>query len=49
MSDRILVFSSNPGRLVAEIPVTLPQPRNRLDPTFRQLVDDIYALMTARP
>src|SRR5262245_11247635 len=49
MSDRILVFSSNPGRIVAEIPVTLPQPRNRLDPTFRQLVDDIYALMTARP
>jgi NitT/TauT family transport system ATP-binding protein len=49
MSDRILVFSSNPGRIVAEIPVSLPQPRNRLDPTFRQLVDDIYAQMTARP
>ncbi|MBV8186492.1 MAG: AAA-associated domain-containing protein [Alphaproteobacteria bacterium] len=49
MSDRILVFSSNPGRIVAEIPVSLPQPRNRLDPTFRQLVDDIYALMTAKP
>jgi NitT/TauT family transport system ATP-binding protein len=49
MSDRILVFSSNPGRVVAEIPVSLPQPRNRLDPTFRQLVDDIYALMTAKP
>ncbi len=49
MSDRILVFSSNPGRLVAEIPVRLPAPRNRLDPAFRQMVDDIYALMTARP
>jgi NitT/TauT family transport system ATP-binding protein len=49
MSDRILVFSSNPGRVVAEIPVTLPMPRNRLDPAFRQMVDDIYALMTARP
>jgi NitT/TauT family transport system ATP-binding protein len=49
MSDRILVFSSNPGRLVAEIPVHLPMPRNRLDPAFRQMVDDIYALMTARP
>ncbi|MEA2803152.1 MAG: NitT/TauT family transport system ATP-binding protein, partial [Rhodospirillaceae bacterium] len=45
----ILVFSSNPGRVVAEIPVTLPMPRNRLDPAFRQMVDDIYALMTARP
>ena len=49
MSDRILVFSSNPGRVVAEIKVDLPQPRNRLDPAFRQLVDSIYASMTARP
>jgi NitT/TauT family transport system ATP-binding protein len=49
MCDRILVFSSNPGRVVAEIKVDLPQPRSRLDPKFRQLVDDIYALMTKRP
>jgi len=49
MCDRILVFSSNPGRIVADIKVTLPQPRARLDPEFRQRVDDIYGLMTARP
>jgi NitT/TauT family transport system ATP-binding protein len=49
MSDRILVFSSNPGRILAELKVDLPQPRHRLDPKFRQLVDDIYAQMTARP
>jgi NitT/TauT family transport system ATP-binding protein len=49
MCDRILVFSSNPGRILAEIKVDLPQPRNRLDPKFRQLVDDIYARMTATP
>src|SRR5437588_7624409 len=49
MCDRILVFSSNPGRVVAEIRVELPQPRNRLDPRFRQLVDDIYSRMTSRP
>src|SRR6266403_357187 len=49
MCDRILVFSSSPGRIAAEIKVDLPQPRNRLDPLFRQLVDDIYSLMTARP
>jgi NitT/TauT family transport system ATP-binding protein len=48
MCDRILVFSSNPGRVAAEIKVDLPQPRDRLDPPFRALVDDIYALMTAR-
>src|SRR5579862_1487682 len=48
LCDRILVFSSNPGRVVAEIKVDLPQPRNRQDPPFRALVEDIYARMTAR-
>ena len=49
MADRILVFSSNPGRVAAEIKVPFPHPRDRLDPTFRQMVDEIYAKMTARP
>jgi len=49
MCDRILVFSANPGRVAAEIKVDLPQPRDRLDPAFRALVDEIYARMTARP
>ncbi|NTF51433.1 ABC transporter ATP-binding protein [Rhizobium rhizogenes] len=48
MCDRILIFGSNPGRVIAEIRVDLPQPRNRLDPTFRMLVEDIYARMTAK-
>ena len=48
MCDRILVFSSNPGRIVGEITVDLKHPRNRLDPQFRDLVDKIYAPMTAR-
>jgi NitT/TauT family transport system ATP-binding protein len=48
MCDRILVFSSSPGRVASEIKVPFPHPRNRLDPAFRQLVDDIYALMTRR-
>src|ERR1700743_2727865 len=48
MCDRILVFGSNPGRILSEIRVTLPQPRKRLDPVFRELVDRIYVEMTAR-
>jgi len=48
MCDRILVFSSNPGRVVAEIKVPFQHPRNRLDPRFRQLVDEIYARMTMK-
>ncbi|HYP57133.1 MAG TPA: nitrate/sulfonate/bicarbonate ABC transporter ATP-binding protein [Beijerinckia sp.] len=49
MCNRIIVLSSNPGRIAAEITVTMQHPRNRLDPEFRQLVDKIYALMTKRP
>ncbi len=49
MCDRILVFSANPGRVAHELRVPFPHPRNRLDPAFRQIVDDIYALMTRRP
>src|SRR5215472_7429620 len=48
MCDRVLVFSSNPGRVAAEYKVDLPHPRNRLDPAFRQLVDTLYARMTQR-
>ncbi len=48
LCDRILVFSSNPGRIVAEIKVDLPQPRNRQAPAFRALVDDIYKRMTQK-
>jgi NitT/TauT family transport system ATP-binding protein len=49
MCDRILVFSSNPGRIVSQIKVDLPQPRNRQDAAFRALVEDIYVRMTAKP
>ncbi len=48
MCDRVLVFSSNPGRVASELTVPFAHPRNRLDPAFRQMVDDIYALMTRR-
>ncbi|MGH8082611.1 MAG: AAA-associated domain-containing protein [Lysobacter sp.] len=49
MCDRILIFGSNPGRVVDEIRVELAQPRDRLDPAFRALVDAIYARMTGSP
>src|SRR5271170_3403972 len=48
MCDRVLLFSTNPGRIVTEIRVDLKQPRNRLDPQFRDLVEKIYVAMTAR-
>lgn len=48
MCDRILVFGSNPGRILKEITVELPHPRARLDPGFRDLVERIYVEMTVR-
>jgi len=48
MCDRVLLFSSNPGRIAAEIKVTLPHPRHRTDAEFQQVVDSIYVAMTQR-
>ena len=50
MCDRILVLSSNPGRIAAEIASAARRIRATASTReFRQLVDDIYALMTQRP
>jgi NitT/TauT family transport system ATP-binding protein len=48
MCDRILVLSSNPGRIAAEISVPLPHPRDRLNSEFRSIVDEIYSILTSR-
>jgi NitT/TauT family transport system ATP-binding protein len=47
LCDRIIVLAANPGRIAAELEVPLPQPRERLAPAFREIVDEIYARMTA--
>jgi NitT/TauT family transport system ATP-binding protein len=49
MCDRLLIFSSNPGRVVSEIAIDLPQPRHTQDPRFRMLIERVYVEMTARP
>ncbi len=46
--DRIVVMSSNPGRVAAEIANPLKHPRDRQSPAFRELVDRIYAILTRR-
>lgn len=48
MCDRILVLGSHPGHVAADISVSLPQPRNRLDAAFRAIVDEIYSILTSR-
>jgi NitT/TauT family transport system ATP-binding protein len=48
LADRILVLSSNPGRIQAELTVELPRPRDRHEPRFEALVDTVYGILTGR-
>jgi NitT/TauT family transport system ATP-binding protein len=48
LADRVLVLSSNPGRIRAELSVDLPRPRDRHAPRFEALVDTIYGILTGR-
>ena len=48
LADRILVLSSNPGRIQAELPVPMPRPRDRQTPGYELLVDTVYGILTGR-
>ena len=49
LCDRVIIFSSNPGRIIAELPITLSRPRDRNDDSFREIIDEIYVRMTEGP
>ena len=49
MCDRLLLFCAQPGRIVSEIPIDLPKPRQAIDPRFRAIIDRVYVEMTTRP
>src|ERR1700724_1224250 len=49
VADRILIFSSDPGRIRADIPVALPRPRVSDSAGFRQIVDQVYTWLTTVP
>ncbi|MDO8652307.1 MAG: AAA-associated domain-containing protein [Undibacterium sp.] len=49
MADRIIIMSSDPGRIRSEIKIDLPRPRDVDSIEVRALIDEVYGLMTMRP
>ena len=45
LSDRVVVMNANPGRIVEEIPVALPRPRDRASQGFAAIKRRVLALM----
>jgi NitT/TauT family transport system ATP-binding protein len=46
MADRVIVFGSHPGRLIAQTSIDLPRPRNRHSAEFEARVDYLYSVLT---
>jgi len=46
LADRVVVWGCNPGRIRAELTVTLPHYRDRKTPEFQALVDQVYKTLT---
>ncbi len=47
MADRVLVFGTDPGHVRFQMAVRLPRPRDPDSTEVRELIDEVYALMTA--
>jgi len=48
LADQIMLLSSNPGKIIAEITVDLPHPRDKQSEAFQSCLREIYHLMTAK-
>ncbi len=46
LADRIIVLGSNPGRVRADFPMTLPHYRDRKQAAFQAIVDRVYKILT---
>jgi NitT/TauT family transport system ATP-binding protein len=46
LADRVVVLSRRPSRVLAEVTVDLPRPRDRKSSAFYDLTDRVYSLIT---
>ena len=48
MADRIVVMDKSPGRVVSEVKIDLPHPRNRKSAPFLATIDRVYATLAGQ-
>lgn len=46
LADRVVVLASHPGRIVMDLAIGLPRPRDRRDPEFNRIVGEIFSQIT---
>ena len=45
MADRIVVMDKEPGRIISEVQIELPHPRQRKSEEFQKVVDEVYGML----
>ncbi|MCC6800148.1 MAG: AAA-associated domain-containing protein [Anaerolineae bacterium] len=48
MADRVIVMDKQPGRVIADQPVSLERPRARKSPQFLNVLDQVYATLAGQ-
>ncbi len=48
MADRIIIMEKEPGRIISELNINLPHPRQRKSPEFQSMVDEVYATLAGQ-
>lgn len=48
MADRIVAMDKEPGRIIAELKIPLPHPRQRKHPDFLKFVDEVYGILAGQ-
>jgi NitT/TauT family transport system ATP-binding protein len=43
MANRVVVLSTRPAKVVADLRIDLPYPRNRKSPDFQRYLDQVYS------